>query len=92
MHVRIGRKGLPRAATCRVEQTLAASITSRRVSFRRAITRTCTGQPRPCRFGVLTVRALKNYSSTVNEKGIVVGFSPPCHPTACTSSILSLDM
>ena len=84
MHVRCGREGLPRAGLCRVEQISAAALTCQRASFRRSIAPSSAGQPRRCRSGVLTVRALKNYSNTINEKGIVVSSPPPAdRPLVC---------
>ena len=71
MLMRTGRQGQP----CSVPYTLgptAVSIASRRAACRRLIACPRARQPRPGRSRGLGVTALKNYSSTVNEKGIVV--------------------
>ena len=75
MSMRTARHGQP----CLVPYTLsptAVSIAAQRVAYRRPIASPRTGQPRPGRSRGLSVIALKNYSSTVNEKGIVVGDGP----------------
>ena len=90
MRVCTGRRGQPcRPLVPWSSSPATALLASHRSAYRLAIAKPRSGQPKQCRPGGLSVSAVNHDSSTVNEKGIVVGLAPLTSHTILAPPLLA---